>query len=323
MILFLAVFPASVLSSGDAVMGIYEGFYTSDDGDYGPLSMKVIALGKKEYVAVIELSDRGMRVEIPGANEENRITFGGSVDLGTDLGGSYYIEATAEGSDLKGKFSGAFAEGTMTLKKVAGRSPNLGANPPQGAVVLFDGSGLDQWTGLNGEIPAWQILSNGVMEVGKGNIITKQSFGDAKVHLEFRTPFMPEARGQARGNSGVYMQGRYEAQVLDSFGMEPKDNECGSIYEIAAPLINACLPPLEWQTYDIEFMAPRFDRDGKKAANAVMSVWLNGVQVHTEVNVPRPTRAFFDEKEVPKAGLMLQDHGNPVQYRNIWVLPMD
>jgi hypothetical protein len=206
---------------------------------------------------------------------------------------------------------------------VTKKSPTLGASPPEGAIALFDGSGLDLWQRINGETPTWRILDNGAMEVVKGNIITKERFGDARIHLEFRTPFMPEARGQARGNSGVYVQGRYEAQILDTFGLKPQHHDCGGIYEIAEPMENACLPPLDWQTYDIEFLAPRFNDAGEKTAEAVMTVRLNGILIHDRVKVPRPTRASIASNEVPRAGLMLQDHGNPVQYRNIWILPID
>jgi hypothetical protein len=312
-----------VLADSDPVMGIWEGTYTSESGDSGPLAMKIIALGKGKYVAVIELSDRGRRAELPGQQQEAGAAFHGSIDLGEDLGGSCFVKVLAAGPDIEGTYAGTSEKGTVRLKKATKKSPTLGASPPDGALVLFDGSGLEQWKRINGETPTWKILGSGAMEVVKGNIITIESFGDAKVHLEFRTPFMPEARGQARGNSGVYVQGRYEAQILDSFGLEPLHHDCGGIYEIADPIVNACLPPLDWQTYDIEFLAPRFDVDGKKTADAVMTVRLNGILVHDEVKVPRPTRASIDSNEVPKAGLMLQDHGNPVQYRNIWILPMN
>jgi len=320
---WLGAIVVSLCLGSDTTMGIYEGSYTSSAGESGPLRGRLVALGKSEYVARIELTEWGRNVEIMGSAERNRTTFRGSVDLGVDLGGTYRVEAVVEDSDLKGTFSGASAQGRISLTKVSRTSPTLGAKPVEGAVVLFDGSGLDQWTGPDGKPADWRILPDGTMEVGQGNIISRQSFGDVRIHLEFRTPFMPEARGQARGNSGVYVQGRYEVQVLDSFGLEPKDNECGGIYEIAAPLVNACLPPLEWQTYDIEFRAPRFDAAGRKTVDAVISVRHNGIVIHEEVKVPRPTRASLDNEEVPKAGLMLQDHGNPVQYRNIWVLSAD
>src|SRR2546423_18474 len=130
--------------------------------------------------------------------------------------------------------------------------------PPKGAVVLFDGKGLDSWVKTNGkDAAAWKLVDGGAMEVKGGNIMTKEKFGGSfKLHVEFRVPYLPKASGQGRGNSGVYVQGRYEVQVLDSYGLQSKDNDCGGIYSVAAPLVNACKAPTIWQSYDIEFHAP-------------------------------------------------------------------
>ena len=146
-------------------------------------------------------------------------------------------------------------------------------------------------------------------------------FRDFKLHLEFRLPFKPFDRGQGRGNSGLYMKGRYETQILDSFGLEGKNNECGGVYSISAPSVNMCLPPLVWQTYDIDFTEARYDDAGKKVENARMTVLLNGVKVHENLELPRGTTAH-PVKEGPEPGpIYLQSHGNPVRFRNIWVLP--
>jgi hypothetical protein len=160
------------------------------------------------------------------------------------------------------------------------------------------------------------------MEVkpGTGSIITKKEFMDLKLHLEFRTPFMPEARGQGRGNSGVYLQGRYEVQILDSYGLQGLDNECGGIYRVAAPRVNMCAPPMQWQTYDITFRAPRFDQAGNKKSDACLTVLHNGVQIHNEVKAPTPTTAAPDSNITKPGGIYLQDHGNLVQFRNIWLV---
>ena len=169
----------------------------------------------------------------------------------------------------------------------------------------------------------WLLLDNGAMEVHGGGIVSKRRFRDHQLHLEFRTPFMPDKRGQARGNSGVYVQGRYEVQILDSYGLEGLDNECGGIYKIARPRVNMCAPPLQWQTYDITFYAARFDASGKKTQDAVTTVLHNGVPIHQNLALPAPTPGGVGQNEAEPGRLFLQDHGNPVQFRNIWVVELN
>ena len=190
-------------------------------------------------------------------------------------------------------------------------SPTLGAAPPAGAVVLFDGSSADAFEG--------QAARNWFVAVGCDS---KQGFGDHRLHLEFRTPFQPAARGQGRGNSGVYVQGRYECQVLDSFGLAGKQNECGGVYSISDPIVNACLPPGQWQTYDIQFTAAKW-RGLEKVADARMTVHLNGILVHDDLALTHATTAAKRKESDSGGGLYLQDHGNPVAYRNIWVVEQD
>ena len=182
--------------------------------------------------------------------------------------------------------------------------------PPAGAKVLFDGSSVAKFN--NGKLTEGKLLA-------ATNVESKAKFKDHSFHIEFRTPFMPKARGQGRGNSGVYVQSRYEVQVLDSFGLDGKDNECGGIYQVSKPIVNMCLPPLAWQTYDIDFTAAKYDKDGKKTANARVTVKHNGVTIHDDLELPKQTPGRHAEGPTADS-LFMQDHSNPVAFRNIWVV---
>lgn len=199
-------------------------------------------------------------------------------------------------------------------KQVHRQSHTLGAAPPAGAIVLFDGSKATFETNWK---PGARMADGGLLMEGA---TTTRSFGDFTLHLEFRLPYKPEARGQGRGNSGLYMQGRYEVQMLDSFGLTGEDNECGGIYKIAKPALNVCYPPLSWQTYDVEFTAAKFDSSGKKTANAVVTVRHNDVVIHDHVELTHTTTAAPVKDERGPGPIFLQNHGNPVRYCNIWII---
>ena len=193
--------------------------------------------------------------------------------------------------------------------------------PPENAVILFDGTDLTNWHQKDGSPANWTIDEEGAMTVSKGSIISDETFDDAYVHVEFRCPDMPEAEGQAKGNSGVYLQGRYEIQVLDSYGWEvPGLGDCGGLYNQYAPLVNACKPPMQWQTYEIVFRAPRFDESGEMLEDARMTVLQNGIVVQNNVELDGPTGGQLDEDVGDPGPLLLQDHGNPVSYRNVWLV---
>jgi len=167
--------------------------------------------------------------------------------------------------------------------------------------------------------PRW-IVKDGAMEVRDGSIRTRRNdFTDFEMHVEFKTPFMPKARGQGRGNSGVYLQNRYEVQVLDSYGLEGADNECGGVYKVGRPDVNMCAPPGQWQTYHIEFTAAKMV-NGKRQP-AILTVKHNDVTIHNKIPISGPTGGALDGNVLQPGGIYLQDHGNPVQYRNIWILP--
>ncbi len=252
----------------------------------------------------------GLQVIATGDNDFDLVLFtGGLPGAGWNGSPPQRIDGDAETvSDIVKK---------RGMKKVERQSPSLRAKPPDGAILLFDGS---QQSITNHWDSKAKRTDDGLLIQGA---TTKDKFRDYTLHLEFRTPFQPKAKGQSRGNSGIYHQGRYETQILDSFGLEGKNNESGGIYEVRDPDINLCFPPLAWQTYDIEFTAARFDSAGKKTSHAKLTVRLNGVVVQRDVPVPNPTRAAPLADDGTDGPIHLQDHGNPVRYRNIWLLPRD
>jgi len=194
-----------------------------------------------------------------------------------------------------------------------------GAPPPSDAIVLFDGKDLSAWQTQDGKAPNWKI-ENGYAEVHQGGITTKAEFGDIQLHIEWASPSEVTGKDQGRGNSGVYFQGRYEIQVLDSFENPTyPDGQAGAFYGNAAPLVNASQKPGVWQSYDIVFHAPKLDADGKVIPGS-FTVFHNGVLVQDHVPIKgNATTAAPATGVVPKGPLHLQDHGNPVRYRNIWL----
>lgn len=297
------------VDSDFAVQGEYVGTIAGDE-DHKVLAVQVIALGNKKFRAV------GYTGGLPGAGWDGKqgeqveatlqdgfVTFKG--DHGTAVTGHGAMAILSpEGDQI------------AVLKKVSRKSPTLGMAPPQGAVVLFDGKNVDNWVRHRHGGPA-NMTEDGLLMQGSNS---KQQFGDHSLHVEFRLPYMPLARKQGRGNSGCYLQGRYEVQMLDSFGLSGENNECGGLYSVSKPRVNMCLPPLSWQTYDIDFTAARFDAEGKKTKNARITVRHNGVLIQDDVELPQGTPAGVAGEGAGDGPVHLQDHGNPVRYRNIWVV---
>jgi hypothetical protein len=288
-----------------SLQGEYSGNLSGANGARRTSGLAIVALGRQEFQAV----------EYPGGlpgngwNERERITYAGRRD-----GEILYLTGPAGRLIVERQRAMALhADGALrgTLKKVHRASPTLGAAPPPGAVVLFDGSATEEFN--PGRMTADRLLEAGAD--------TRRKFHDFHLHVEFRTPFMPDARGQARGNSGVYIQGRYEVQILDSFGLEGLDNECGGLYKSRAPRINVCLPPGAWQTYEIRFTAARFDTAGRRCSKARITVRHNGVVIHDHVDIPGKTGAGAVEGPQP-GPIRFQYHGDAVHFRNIWICPV-
>jgi hypothetical protein len=194
--------------------------------------------------------------------------------------------------------------------------------PSDNAIVLFNGSDFSHWTTGSDRKIRWELDGDAMKVVpGTESIMTKRDFTDFKLHAEFKTPQLPaNVKGQGRGNSGIYIQRRYEVQILDSFGLEPKDNDCGSLYRFKAPDKNACDMPGRWQSYDIIFHAAKFEGN-KKVKNAHITVWQNGVLIQNDVELENKTGA--GRPEGPEPGpILLQEHGNEVCFRNIWIEPL-
>jgi hypothetical protein len=289
----------------------------SIQGEYGSAQpgaasgVQVVALGEGKFDAYV------LQGGLPGLGWERgkeRVVLNGSrSDKGVAL-------ASADG-----KVSAVIRDGkldltrqgekVLTLPRIERTSPTMGAKPPAGAVVLFDGSSADQWE--NGK------MENGLLAAN--NCRSKPKFKSHAIHLEFLSPYMPYARGQGRGNSGIYYGGRWETQVLDSFGLAGAQNECGGIYSISEPRLNMCLPPLAWQTYDVEFTAAKFAADGQPTAWPRITVKHNGVLIHENLELPKshttaaPIGTPLKDEEGP---VFIQFHGNPVFFRNIWVMPV-
>ncbi len=299
----MAITDVSVAGEDFLIQGEYQGWIQKTSGGTCQIGLQVRSLGDGEFSAVEYpggLPGTGWsmlkKFELSGTREESAVWLA-SQDCLFIVDGRKAKAIAPDGHSL-----GALA-------KIQRQSPTLGWRPPNGARVLY-GPGVNEFK--NGKITEQGWLKWGTE--------TMEAFGDFDMHLEFRLPYMPYARGQGRANSGLYIQSRYEVQILDSFALEGVENECGALYKTQRPEINMCLPPLQWQTYDVKFRSPRFLADGEtKRCDARITVLHNGVAIHRNRLIPSKTGAGKKEGSLPLP-TKLQDHGNPVVFRNIWLI---
>jgi len=275
-----------------------QGEYTNEWG-----GAQVIALGDAKFRLVIYRGglpgagwDKEYKREIEGQRQGNKIVFPQNEGMSHEIAKGVITTKTDNGEEYQ-------------MKKITRNSPTLEARPPANAIVLFSSGNTDEW--VNGHSDERDLLAAPTK--------SKRSFTNFTAHIEFLLPFKPFDRGQDRANSGIYLQDRYELQILDSFGLKGENNECGGIYSKVKPVVNMCYPPLTWQTYDIDFETAKFDAEGKKTKNAVATIRHNGVIIHDRLELTGPTPG--GKTESPAGGaLQLQGHGNPVFFRNIWVV---
>ncbi|MBM3756073.1 MAG: DUF1080 domain-containing protein [Acidobacteria bacterium] len=294
------------------------------------LAAQVIALGNGKFEGVL------LAGGLPGAgwDEKTRFHFKGETREGATrfigihgeklMFENQNFESEIRGEVFRGRadmFRNAVDDTSFAMRKVMRQSPTQGAPPPPGAITLFNGSSVDEW--VNGRIVDGNLLAPGTE--------TKRHFRSVQIHVEFQSPFMPTAAGMARGNSGVYVKKEWEVQIVDSFGWDSENRKferlsgtarSAGIHEMVEPRLNMNYPPLSWQTFDIDFTAARFDATGRKVAPAMISVRHNGVLVHDRFVLPLvgPGEDPKKSKDKEPGPLMLQDHKNPVRFRNVWVV---
>lgn len=308
----------------DAFQGEYAGEYKAMGQAATPVTAQLVAEGSGQYRL------RAVLTTHLGTLEGLEAIFGLELPVTASVDG-LRVDAVSNGINWVGGGQGGALQlgakgiygGALELKRVQEVSPTLGAQPPAGATVLLpfkygEKPNLAAWTNQN-----WKTLPDGSMQVARGGNRTRDSFGSIRLHLEFLLPLEAAARGQHRGNSGVYLLDRYEIQVLDSFGLIPQAGDVGALYSIKAPDLAAALPPLAWQTYDMEFRAPELDKAGKQIERKPrLTVRLNGKVLHDHFEIPTVTGGAAPGLAATGA-LRLQDHSHAVRYRNIWVQPLE
>jgi Domain of Unknown Function (DUF1080) len=298
--------PSSLPSETDEnynLLGEYVGAVTVSEGKQEPLGLQIRPIGNNKFEALQYAGGLpGQELHKP---ELLKLVGARSGEFVILSGGPWAIFVEKDHCMLVSREGNRIGR----LERIVRSSPTLGAEPPQDAIVLFDGKNTDQFVTAN-------MTDDGLLMQGAD---IKPMLNDFNLHVEFQLPYLPAKDGQERGNSGIYLQSRYEMQVLDSFAQEPSFNGCGSIYRFKSPDLNMCLPPLQWQTYDIVFTAPRWAADGTKIRNATVTSWLNGVKVQDNVSMDSKTGAGKPEEPV-LLPTKIQDHRDQVRFRNMWAI---
>ena len=289
------------------IQGEYSGNVTHPDGWCRAVGLQVVALGDGKFDALWYRGglpgngyDGSPRIKLSGQRAGDKVVL---------VGEGWTVELQPGYAASVKSSSGVIVGHLSPLHRY---SLTAGAAPPANAIVLFDGKNTDRLKNA-------KVTADGLLEIG---CETKEPVQNFSLHAEFRTPYMPYARGQARGNSGFYLQKRYEVQVLDSFGLELQFNDCASLYRFKAPDLNMSFPPLSWQTYDIDFTAPKFDADGKRTAKGRITVRHNGIVVHNNLELENKTGGGSVEGPNPLP-ILFQNHSNPVHFRNVWLVDHD
>ena len=286
-----------------ALMGEFVGPIKKGEGEYAPLGLQIRSIGNDNFEAIQYIG--GLPGQDTFANDSVKLIGRRSGDLLVLSGGPWAFFVDKDRCTVIDREGNRLGQ----LERIARSSPTMGARAPEGATILFDGSNIDHFTTAS-------MTEEGLLMEGAD---VKPMFQDFNMHVEFRLPYMPHSLGQQRGNSGCYLQSRYEVQVLDSFAELPTFNGCSSLYRTKAPDLNMCYPPLAWQTYDIMFTAPRWAADGSKIRNARITVWQNGVKTQDDVELKNKTGAGKQE-EPNLLPIKIQNHSDPVRFRNIWIV---
>jgi hypothetical protein len=304
----------------DPLTGKFKGTFVPQSGQSREAEAWVIADETKYRVAIVVAGTAdapALRIEVLGQRGNDQVLLvdrnweGKSPDV--------LLTGTVTKDTVRAEIEGAKG-GKFELKRVEQKSPTLGEKPPAGAVVLLpfeqgQPTNLDRWTNKE-----WVCEQDGSIQVYRGDNRTKREFGSFKLHLEFYVPFLPALPGGSRGKSGVFLHNRYEIEIADSFGLPPDDRSCGALAGLRAPLVDASLPPGQWQAFDIDFEAPQFDPvNGEQSRPVIITVLLNGVKVHDAVGVVDTTAGALG-LPAKTGALRLQDHNHPVRFRNIWLV---